>query len=134
MSEKEYDIGTAELEVLSVLWELGPSTVRAVLNHLHGRGRRVAYTTVLTYMTRLEAKGLVRTDKSQQAYVYRAAVTQSKVRRSRVRQLLDQLYDGASAPLALQLIRQGRFTEEELDELRQLIDRLEAKRGGPQPD
>ena len=126
MAEREYEIGTAELEVLTVLWDLGPATVRQVMSRLHDRGRRVAYTTVLTFLTRLEQKGFVRSDKSGLAYVYRASVSQARVRRSRLRELVNQLYDGAAGPLVLQLVRSGRFTQEEIEELRKLMERLDS--------
>ncbi|MHC4711323.1 MAG: BlaI/MecI/CopY family transcriptional regulator, partial [Planctomycetota bacterium] len=75
MAPRESDLGTAELEVLKALWDHGPATVRQVMNHLHQLSRQVAYTTVLTFLTRLEQKGYVKSDKSDVAYVYRPAVT-----------------------------------------------------------
>ena len=54
MPPLESDLGTAELEVLRTLWDEGPCTVREAMNRLHARGRTVAYTTVLTFLTRLE--------------------------------------------------------------------------------
>jgi len=127
MLSPESDLGTAELEVLKTLWDEGPATVREVMNHLHERGRKVAYTTVLTFLTRLEQKGYVTSDKSGMAYVYRAKVTREKVSKSRLRSLLAELYDGAAAPLVLQLVRDERFTREELDQLQGLIEELDVK-------
>jgi len=125
MSERQFDLGTAELEVLKALWDHGPATVRQVMNHLHAQERRVAYTTVLTFLTRLEQKGFVAADKSDLAYVYRATVSRTAVSRSRLRSLVEQMYDGAVGSLVLHLVQSERLTREELDELRQLIDRLE---------
>ena len=127
MADRQYELGTAELEVLRALWEGGPATVRQVMNHLHDRSRNVAYTTVLTFLTRLEQKGYVASDKSGLAYVYRATLTRDRVTRSRLRALLEQLYDGAAGQLALQLIRTERFSPEEIEELHRLIGRLDAK-------
>jgi BlaI family penicillinase repressor len=128
MSKMQYDLGTAELEVLKALWDRGSSTVREVMNHLHEGGKRVAYTTVLTFLTRLEQKGFVKSDKSGLAYVYRAAITRERVSRSRLKSLIEQLYDGAAAPLVLQLMRSERFSPDEIAELHRLIDELNAKR------
>jgi BlaI family penicillinase repressor len=125
MPRREYDLGKGELEVLRVLWDRGPASVREVLNELHQRGRKVAYTTVQTVLTRLEQKGVVQSDKSELAYVYRAKVSRERFSRSRLSSLLDQLYDGAAGELALQLIRTKRLTPEEIEELRELIDRLD---------
>ena len=85
MADRQYDMGTAELEVLRALWDGGPATVRQVLNRLHERGRNVAYTTVLTFLTRLEQKGFVSSDKSGMAYVYRATLSRDRVTRRRQR-------------------------------------------------
>lgn len=127
MSGHEFDLGSAELEVLKVLWEDGPSTVRRAMNTLHERGRSVAYTTVQTMLTRLEQKGFVKSNKTGQAFVYRAAITRDRISRSRVRRLLEQLYDGAAGPLVLQLLRTQRLKPDELEELQELIDRLDAR-------
>lgn len=128
MAPRETDLGTAELEVLKALWDHGPATVREVLNHLHRHGKRPAYTTVLTHLTRLEQKGFVKSDKSGMAYVYRPAVTRARITKSRLRSLIEQLYDGDAAPLVLQLMREQKFTADELAELQSLIERLDTTR------
>ena len=127
MTPREADIGEAELEVLQTLWEHGPATVREVMNKLHEHGRRLAYTTVLTFLTRLEQKGCVTSDKSDLAYVYRPRVTRDKVSRSRLNAVLESFYDGSPGPLVLQLIREGKFTRDEIAELQDVIDALDAK-------
>ena len=127
MADRQYDLGEAELGVLKALWDEGPATVRKVLEHLHRRGRRVAYTTVQTLLTRLEQKRYVTSNKSGLAYVYRARVTRERVTRSRLRTLLAQLYDGAAGPLVLQLIRTEPLTADEIEELQQLIDDLDSR-------
>ncbi len=128
MSPRESDLGTAELEVLKALWDHGPATVRQVLNHLHDQGRQVAYTTVLTFLSRLEQKRFVKSDKSDQAYVYRPVVSRQKVTATRLRSVIEQLYDGAAAPMVLQLMREENFSADEIAELQNLIDQLDAKR------
>ncbi len=125
MAERLSDLGRAELEVLKALWEGGPATVREVLNHLHNRGRRVAYTTVQTLLTRLEQKRFVTSDKSDVAHVFRARVSRERVTRTRLKTLVAQLYDGAAGPLVLQLVRTQRLTSEEIEELQGLIDKLD---------
>jgi len=121
------DLSRSELEVLNVLWERGRGTVRDVLTDLHQRGRRVAYTTVLTFLTRLEQKGYVATDKSALAYIYRPAIARDRIRRSRLRTLIQQFYNGSACPLVLQLMEHESFTPEEVAQLQQLIDRLDAR-------
>lgn len=131
MAAREYDLGTAELEVLKALWDLGEGTVRDVLRHFHERGRRVAYTTVQTLLTRLEQKKFVRSDKSGLAFVYRAAVTRERITRRRLHRLVEQLYDGAAGPLVLQLMRSEKFTQQEIAELQALIEELDQPPGPP---
>ena len=127
MADRHYELGDAELEVLNVLWDDAPCTVRHVLERLHATGRRVAYTTALTVLTRLEQKGFVSSDKRGIAYVYRPTVTRERVRRSRLKSLVSQLYDGAAAPLVLQLIKTQKFSPDEIEALQRLIKQLDTK-------
>ena len=133
MAPREGDLGAAELEVLKTLWDEGPCTVRQVLNHLHEQGRQVAYTTVLTFLSRLEQKQFVKSDKSDQAYVYRPLVSRQKVTASRLRSVIEQLYDGAAAPMVLQLMRDENFSRDEIAALQNLIDQLDSKRKNSNP-
>ncbi len=125
VTKREYELGEAELAVLRVLWDLGPQTVREVMDRLHERGKKVAYTTVLTFLTRLATKGFVTSDKAELAHVYRAKVSRDNVVKSRVRSLLEQLYDGAAGPMVLQLIEHERFSADEIAQLRKLIKDLD---------
>ena len=128
MADKLHDLGTAEFDVLKALWEVGPATVREVLSYLHDHGRKVAYTTVQTLLTRLEQKRYVTSDKSDLAHVFRAKVTRDRVTRTRLKNLMSQLYDGAAGPLVLQLVRTERLTPDELGELQKLIERLDGSK------
>lgn len=122
-------LGDAELEVLKVLWDAGaPMTVREVLGVLQQNGRDLAYTTVLTMMTRLEAKGVVAANKSGPAYVYRPKVSRERVTKDRLQGLIEQLFNGTPGSLVLQLMQSERFSAGELAEFRSLIERLD--RGG----
>jgi predicted transcriptional regulator len=123
-------LGSAELEVLKALWEVGPATVREVLTHLHERGRKVAYTTVQTLLTRLELKRFVTSDKSDLAHVFRARVSRERVTQTRLKSLVEQLYDGAAGPLVLQLVKTERLTPGEIEELQRLIERLDGSSRG----
>ncbi|MFO0973825.1 MAG: BlaI/MecI/CopY family transcriptional regulator [Phycisphaerae bacterium] len=127
MGDPQPDLGAAELEVLRVLWDEGPRTVREVLGALHARGRKVAYTTVLTMLSRLEQKGFVSARRGGLAHVYRARISRARVTRVRLRSLLDQLFDGAAGPLVLELLQSQRLNREEIDELRALVSRLESQ-------
>jgi BlaI family transcriptional regulator, penicillinase repressor len=116
-------VSETELEVLKVLWEQGPGTVREVNATLHRRGRRWAYTTVLTLLQRLQAKGYVGSDKSDAAHVFTAAVSRDRLLKQRLRELADDLCRGTATPLLLALVEGGRFTAEEIAQFRQLLDK-----------
>jgi predicted transcriptional regulator len=118
-------IGEIELEILKVLWEHGPATVRDVHGRL--RGRRRAYNTVLTHLQRLEVKGFVVSDKSEVAHVFRAAVSRDRLLRHRLKDLADELCDGTATPLVLALVEGQQFNPEELRRFRRLLDGLEGK-------
>jgi len=124
MPPRAPELGEAELDTLKTLWEGGPATVREVRERLARRGRTVAHTTVLTFLSRLEQKGCVRADKSGHAYRYRARVTRERIVGSRVRDTVRQLFDGAAAPLVLHLIEHESFSPDELASLQRLIDDL----------
>src|SRR5262245_13958165 len=84
-------ISETELEVIKVLWEEGPATVRDVNAVLRRQGRRWAYTTVLTLLQRLETKGYARSDKSGLAHVFTAAVSRDRLLRQRLKDLANEL-------------------------------------------
>jgi predicted transcriptional regulator len=129
VDEPNASLGEAELEVLKVLWDHGPGTVRAVNALLRRQGRRCAYTTVQTVLQRLEGKGFVRSDKGGKAHVFEAAVSRDRLLSRRLRDLADQLCDGTASPLLLALVEGSRFTAEEIRAFRRLLDRLEGPRG-----
>jgi len=125
------DLAPSELEVLKALWEGSPATCREIHSRLAERGRQLAYTTVLTFLTRLEQKRFVVSDKSGPAYAYRPRITRERVMRSRLQTLLQDLYDGAAAPLVMQLMREESFTPDEIRELQSLIEDLDGQTGRP---
>jgi predicted transcriptional regulator len=122
------DISETELEILKVLWEHGPGTVREIDAQLRKAGRQWAYTTVLTLLSRLQAKGYVKSDKTELAHVFKPAVTRDRLMRRRLKDLADALCDGAATPLVLALVEGERFSAQELEQFRRLLDELEAKR------
>ncbi len=115
-------LSETELEVLKTLWQQGPGTVREVNQQLS----HWAYTTVQTLLTRLERKRYVACDRSGFAHVFRAAVSRDKLVRRRLNDLVEQFSQEVTAPLVLALVEQQRLSPEEIQRLRQLLERLEA--------
>jgi predicted transcriptional regulator len=119
-------LSEAEREVLRVLWDHGPGTVRELNEVLKHRGRRWAYTTVATLLQRLAVKQFVRSDPSAVPHVYRAMVTRDEMLERRLQEAADELCDGRAAPLVLALVQGNRFSAEELARLRRLLDEAAA--------
>lgn len=116
-----------ELAIMKVVWRLGDATVRDVYEALR-ESRRIAYTTVMTMMNILEAKGYLKKEKKEKddrAYRYRPARPERTVITSMVREFVNRVFDGASQPLLLHLVKDGRLSDEERDELLRLIKEAE---------
>ena len=118
-------VSGAELEVLKVLWEFGPGTVREINKVLRQQRRRWAYTTVLTLLHRLETKGYLTRDRSRLAHIFHPAVSREGLLRQHLRELADQLCGGTGTPLVLALVQECRFSEKEIEQFRKLLDQLE---------
>jgi BlaI family penicillinase repressor len=111
----------AELEILTVLWSRGPSTVREVHETIQLR-RAVQYSTVLKFMQIMAEKGLVKRDERERAHVYQAAKPREWTQRQLAGDLLQRAFDGSAKHLLLGALSAKKATREELDELRQLLD------------
>jgi BlaI family transcriptional regulator, penicillinase repressor len=112
-----------ELAIMKVVWRLGTATVRDVYEALR-ESRRIAYTTVMTMMNILETKGYLKKEKKEKderAYRYRPARPERTVITSMVREFVNRVFDGASQPLLLHLVKAGRLSDRERDELLRLI-------------
>ncbi len=118
----------AEREVLKVLWDVGPGTVRAILRVLTQQGRQWSRSTVITLLQRLEKKGYVASDRSSFAFVFRAIVTRGDVAQQRLNELAGELYAGDAAPLVMAFAERHRFTNDEVKQFREMIEQLESKR------
>ena len=121
----------AELELLRVLWELGPSTVREVHEALP-KSKSTGYTTTLKIFQKMADKGLVTRDESQKSHVYEAAIEAEKTQRQLVRHLLRGAFGGSPARLVMQALPEERASPEELEEIRALLNELQlgSKPGG----
>ena len=118
-----------ELQVLAVLWERGPSSVRAVMEAMPD-GKERAYTTVLSVMQVMEKKGLLGHTVQGQANIYHPLVKRQQVLRPLMKELLRNVFGGSPA-LALQsLLESGRVSDDELAEIRQVIQQA-SRRPGP---
>jgi len=111
----------AELAILRVLWERGPSTVRQVHDTL-GRERPTAYTTALKMLQIMTEKGLVSRDESDRTHVYQARLTEEQTQRQLVGDLLERAFGGSASKLVMQALASTRASQDELSEIRKMID------------
>ena len=115
----------AELELLRVLWELGPSTVADI--HGARAGKSTGYTTTLKLLQRMTDKGLVTRDESQRSHVYHPAVSAENTQRQLVRDLIGRAFGGAPGKLVVQALSEKPASAEELAAIRKLLDEIESE-------
>jgi predicted transcriptional regulator len=120
------------MQVLTVLWERGPATVRQVLEALPD-GKQRAYTTVLSVMQVMEKKGLLEHDRDGLAHVYRPTVTRRQIVKPMMKNLLEHLFGGRPSQAMQYLLADGEVDPAELAEIRKLIDAHE-KSAAPRPE
>lgn len=113
-----------ELEILKVLWQRGPSTVREVWEHLP-RTRTVGYTTVLKLLQIMLDKGLVRRDESGRSHVYRPVQSEEQAQRNLVRDLVQRVFGGSATRLVQHALSGRPADPEEIAALRALLDEAE---------
>ena len=116
----------AELEILRVLWQRGPSTVREVQETLEA-SRPTGYTTALKMLQIMSEKGLVRRDVRQRTHVYRAHLPQEQTQRQLVVDLLERAFDGSAMHLVMQALTTRKASAEEIARIREMLDELEGE-------
>jgi BlaI family transcriptional regulator, penicillinase repressor len=117
----------AELAILRVMWERGPSTVRQV-HEVLADARETGYTTTLKLMQIMADKGLVTRDESARTHVYAAAVNEEQTQGQLVKDLVDRAFGGSAKALVLRALDAEGTTPEELREIRKLIADYREKR------
>jgi len=126
MAKRPPTIPDSELDVLKVLWDRGQATVRVALETLRAAGRQWSYATVATLLDRLESKGLVTSDRSDLAFVYRPAISSQEVRQRRLSNLVDKLYQGKPGLLVLHLLKSHPLDAGQAKEVRAVLDEMTA--------
>ena len=116
----------SELEILNILWEKGPSTVRDVHEVLE-KSKDAGYTTTLKLMQIMHEKNLLKRDESSKSHVYTANVSQEKTQGQLVKRMIDNVFNGSASQLVMQALGNNKTTSEELDEIRKYLDQMEGK-------
>ena len=115
-----------ELEILRILWERGPSTVREVLELVP---QERAYTSVMSLLTVMAEKKLVTRKPEGRAFRYTAKLKPEQTEGKLLGHLLDRVFDGSTTALVARLLEQSKPSPDELDEIRRLIDEYKQKDG-----
>ena len=122
----DFVLGDRELDVMGVLWELGSGTVTEVRERLPAE---LAYTTVLTILRNLEAKGFLHHEAEGKAHRYFPSVARRAARRTAVTRLIDKLFHGSPEQLIAQLVEDRALTADDLQRIRRRIDTSEPEKG-----
>lgn len=116
---------SAELNLLNILWRLGPSTVREVHDFV-SESQKIGYTTVLKMFQVMHEKGLVERDESNRAHVYTPTETEASTQSSLVSDLISKAFGGSKYDLVMRALGEST-SREELHEIRNLLDALDRK-------
>lgn len=117
----------AELNILRMLWQIGPATVRQISDKLN-RTQKTGYTTVLKLLQIMAEKGLVERDDADRAHVYKAALTEDQTQKQLVSHLLERAFGGSAHRLVMHALSAKKATSQELAEIRRLLDQLQGER------
>jgi BlaI family transcriptional regulator, penicillinase repressor len=115
-----------ELQILRILWDLGPSPVRKIHKRLEA-AKGTNYSTTVKMLAVMLDKGLVKRNESERPHVYRTAMSQARTQKQMLRGLIDKVFNGSAMSLVLQALSSRPASKTELAEIRRLIDRLEGR-------
>lgn len=114
----------AELEILGVLWQNGPSTVRLVNDKLNEQ-RDVNYTSTLKLMQIMADKGILKRDESQMKHIYHVAEEEQKTKSHLLDKFVDTVYQGSANKLVMQLLGNKKASKEDLASIRAILEKLD---------
>lgn len=117
----------AELAILQILWQNGPSTVKIVNEKLGGK-KEVGYTTTLKLLQIMYDKGLVTRNEDERSHVYTPSVKESEMQKALVDKLLESVFSGSAAKLVMHALGNSQPSKEELDKIRKLLNKIERDR------
>jgi predicted transcriptional regulator len=129
-SNKDRDLEPtkSELEILQVLWQHGPSTVRFVNDQLNEQKREVQYTSTLKLMQIMFEKGLLNRDESQMKHVYSAALEENKTKSQLLDRFIESIYNGSASNLMMQLLGNKKTSAKELEAIKDMLNKMDKKK------
>lgn len=123
------DVSDTELKLMQALWEVGPSSIRALTDRLYPGGSQSHYATVQKLLDRLEAKGCVRRDRSVLPHIFVATISRDEYLGGRMRAMAERLCGGSLTPLLTHLLKTETLSDEDRTELRKLLGPKAGDRG-----
>lgn len=114
-----------ELDVLQVLWQYGPNTVRFVHDKLNEQKNIVQYTSTLKLMQVMKEKGMLDRDETNMKHIYSAAVAEEKVKGNMLGRFMDSMYNGSASSLMMALLDNDKTSAEELKKMKELLNKME---------
>jgi BlaI family transcriptional regulator, penicillinase repressor len=116
----------AELEILSLLWELNEASVRQIHERI-SEAKETGYTTTLKIMQIMHGKGMVERDEKSRTHIYRPIIKQGDTQKSLLTNLRSTAFGGSTKSLVMQALGQEKPSKEDIDEIRAFLDQLENK-------
>ena len=124
MSDKKIKPTEAELDILVLLWELGPSSVRTINDELN-KTRRVGYTTTLKQLQIMHDKNIVSRTSNGRTHIYNAEHGKEETQKQLLDRVLDAAFGGSASKLVMQVLGNHKSSKKELEEIKALIKKLE---------
>lgn len=119
-----------EMDVLQILWEYGPSTVRFVHDKLNEQKEAVIYTSTLKLMQVMKEKGMLTRDETEMKHIYKAALKEEKTKKGMLEHFVDTIYKGSSGKALIALLGNDTTSAEELEKIKEMIDQKTTSKKG----
>ena len=116
-----------EMDVLQILWQFGPSTVRFVHDKLNEQKEAVIYTSTLKLMQVMKEKGMLERDETNMKHIYSAALKEEKVKGNMLGRFVDSMYNGSPSSLMMALLGNDKTSAEELQKIKALLKQMDGK-------
>lgn len=126
-NNKKTEPTKSEIEILKVLWQYGPSTVRFVNDKLNEQRKAVQYTSTLKLMQIMAEKEILKRDESNMKHIYSPAVEEQKTKSLLLDRFVDSIYNGSPSSLMMQLLGNKKTSKKELEAIKELLNKLNRK-------
>ena len=124
-NESKIDPTKSELEILQVLWQYGPSTVRFVNDILNEQKRAVQYTSTLKLMQIMAEKKMLKRDETNMKHIYIAAMEEEKTKSFLLDRFVDSMFNGSASSLMMQLLGNKKTSAKELQQIKDMLNKLD---------